>query len=108
MGFLEFYVVYIGTVRHVGNILARANITPATRPKKMLAILGKLVGTLKRTIPARERGILFKDPTKLCVVGLVICINHMDVKLIASPSIPLNVMTAQNMGSLIAGELIKF
>lgn len=34
-------------------------------PKKMLAEFSKLVGTLKRRIPATERGILFNDPTRL-------------------------------------------
>ena len=34
-------------------------------PKRMLAEFSKLVGTLKRTIPATERGILFNDPTRL-------------------------------------------
>lgn len=34
-------------------------------PKKMLAEFSRLVGTLKRRIPAIDSGILFKDPTRL-------------------------------------------
>lgn len=69
----------------------------------MLAIFGTLVGTWNITIPAKDSGILFNEPTKLCVVGLVWCKNHIDVKLIAKPSTPLMVATTQNMGIFNAG-----
>jgi hypothetical protein len=44
--------------------------------------------------------------TYLCVVGLVWCKNHIDVKLIAKPSTPLMVATTQNMGIFNAGLFI--
>lgn len=37
-------------------------------PKSMLAEFSKLVGTLKSTIPATDRGILFSDPTRLQIL----------------------------------------
>lgn len=45
----------------------------------------------------------YSQETNLCVVGLVWCKNHIDVKLIARPSSPLNVITIQNMGYFNAG-----
>lgn len=78
-------------------------MTPANSPKNILNIFGTLVGTLNIMIPAKDSGILFNEPTKLCVVGLVWCKNHIDVKLIAKPSTPLIVATTQNMGIRNAG-----
>lgn len=49
----------------------------------------------------------YNSGTHLCVVGLVWCKNHIDVKLIAKPSTPLIVATTQNMGIRNAGLLIR-
>jgi len=40
----------------------------------MLAEFSKLVGTLKRRMPAIESGILFSEPTRLQMEKLVTCI----------------------------------
>lgn len=119
-------------------------------PKNMLAEFSRLVGTLKRRIPATERGILFSDPTRLhycaidqdkgknaykfrdmkvnwklqtikerivlfkglCVYTYIYYLyvvadvwwrNHIEVKLIAKPKKPLNVITNQKVGILKSG-----
>lgn len=46
-------------------ILRIANTINRTSPKNMLAEFSRLVATLKRRIPATDRGILFSDPTRL-------------------------------------------
>jgi len=45
--------------------VGKGNWSRERLPKSMLAEFCKLVGTLKRTIPAMDRGILFRDPTRL-------------------------------------------
>jgi hypothetical protein len=102
----------------------------------MLMEFCMLVWTLKRRIPEIERGILFREPTRLqqgdnvhirsskrvkCntfgkvdqipylyVVALVCRRNHIEVKLIARPKTPLAVMTNQNIGILSRGLQIHF
>lgn len=69
----------------------------------MLEKLGRLVGALKRRIPAMESGILLSDPTRLYVVALVLFINHIELKLIPSPKSPLVVITIQNDGIFSSG-----
>lgn len=48
----------------VGLYLVRENL-----PKRMLTKFSRLVETLKRRIPAIDRGILFRDPTRLRIVN---------------------------------------
>jgi len=53
------------------DIFAFAKNIPAKRPKTMLQKFSTLTGTLNSKIPATEMGILFKEPTRLYVVGPV-------------------------------------
>lgn len=46
-------------------ILARAKMTPAMQPNRMLPRLARLVGVRNRAMPAMESGILFREPTRL-------------------------------------------
>lgn len=55
--------VRLGSSR-VGWYLIRENL-----PKRMLTKFSRLVETLKRRIPAIDRGILFREPTRLHIVN---------------------------------------
>jgi hypothetical protein len=67
--FPEVKMIISTRYRHLSsaelNSTTQKRMLTANLPKKMLAILGKVVGTLKRTMPATDSGILFNDPTKL-------------------------------------------
>ena len=59
---------------------------PATKPTNTLPRFCILHGTLKATKPMSATGILFKDPTKLYVVAVVVDRNQSDAKLMKNAS----------------------
>ena len=68
----------------------------------MLPMLVTLVGALNSTIPMMATGILFKLPTRLYVVGVVVDRNHRAAYDIEKPTTQDTAATARNHGDWIA------
>ena len=65
-----------------GVDLALTKTMPATRPTRMEARFSRFHGTLNATKPMSATGILFRLPTRLYEVAVVVDRNHSDAKLI--------------------------
>jgi hypothetical protein len=77
---------------------------PAANPTSTLARFSALQGTLKATSPRMATGILFRDPTRLYVVAVVVERNHRDAKLMLKASRDETTAAAIKVGFCSAGS----
>lgn len=82
---------------------AITNITPDARPTRTLSRLGRFHPDSNKNKPSIETGILFKDPTRLNVVGVVVDKNHSTENEIPNDTSPVSEATARNAGLYRSG-----
>lgn len=79
------------------------NMTPDARPTKTESKLGRFQPDSNNTSPSIETGILFNDPTRLNVVGVVVDKNHNTENDIPKETMPVRDATARNAGLYKSG-----
>ena len=79
------------------------NITPEAKPTSTLARLGKLILDSIRINPMIDTGILFKEPTRENVVGVVVERNHNTENEIPNPTKPVKEATKMKAGLYKSG-----